>query len=460
MKFDIKEENLIIKPYKQDSAIYVREQKGKFQKIRRYLSWILMASFILIPWINYNGSQAFLLDVSSQHFRVFGATYLPQDLMILAWVFMASAFGLFFITNWLGRVWCGYVCPQTVWMLLFTWVEHRVEGNRNQRIKLDKSGWDTKKVTKKTIKHTAWLLISFLTATTFMSYFIPVRTLYSELLHFEWSGLVTFWVGLFMFCTYGNAGFLREKMCTVACPYARFQSVMFDKDTKLVTYDVPRGENRGPRKRKADHKAQGLGDCVDCNLCVEVCPAGIDIRNGLQYECINCGLCIDACNDTMDKFGYARDLIAYSSENSALGIKSRSGNLKRIGYASLTVLTLLVMFVWLSLRTPIEVSVIRDRNALYRMDYMGYAENPYTLSIVNKTQQPMSYTVSVRGLEDVEVSAPKQINIDAGAMVLVPVTLKADASFIKSKAHPIEFIVESQQNAEIQMVKKSYFYSK
>ncbi|MFC3031204.1 cytochrome c oxidase accessory protein CcoG [Pseudoalteromonas fenneropenaei] len=458
MKFDIDKNSLIINPYHSEGHIYVREQKGYWQKIRRGLSWFLMILFIAIPWLNYQGQQAFLLDIGAQHFRVFGMTFLPQDLMILAWLFMAAAFALFFVTNWLGRVWCGFICPQTIWMLMFTWVEHRVEGTRNQRIKLDKADWSAEKLAKKSIKHGAWLVIAFLTATTFMTYFIPARNLYVELFAGTWSGLTWFWVGLFTLCTYGNAGWLREKMCTVACPYARFQSVMFDKDTKLVTYDAARGENRGPRKRKANSGELGLGDCVDCNLCVEVCPAGIDIRNGLQYECINCGLCIDACNDTMSKFAYAPGLIRFSSENSMIGKISRAANLKRVGYASLTLLTLGVMVVWLNLRMPIEVSVIRDRNALFRVDYTGLVENPYTLSIINKTQQPLHYQLSVQGVTIKEFKAPEQILIEAGEMSLVPVTIIAEPWELAHKVTEIEFVINAIEDPTISIVKSSYFY--
>ncbi|WP_404389532.1 cytochrome c oxidase accessory protein CcoG [Pseudoalteromonas phenolica] len=458
MKFDIKEEDMIIKPHKTEGPIYVREQKGFFQKIRRNLGWLLMLTFIAIPWLQYNGQQAVLFDVGSQHFRIFGLTFLPQDFMILAWVFMAGAFALFFVTNWLGRVWCGYVCPQTIWMLMFTWVEHRIEGSRNKRIKLDKSPWDAKKIALKTAKHSAWLAISLFTATSFMAYFIPAQKLYIDMFTLEWSGLVSFWVFLFAFCTYGNAGFLREKMCTVACPYSRFQSVMFDKDTLLVTYDAQRGESRGKRKRKQDPKELGLGDCVDCNLCVEVCPAGIDIRNGLQYECINCGLCIDACDDTMDKFGYAKGLIKYQSEHEASGKKTNPFRLKLLGYATLTALIILTMVVWAFNRTPIEASVIRDRNALYRVNYEGLVENPYTLSVINKTQTTMSYTVSLEGLENAQLNVPAVIEIEGGEMLQIPVTVIKDGYDLKLKATPISFTIESQQRADIKITKESYFY--
>ncbi|MFY8297259.1 cytochrome c oxidase accessory protein CcoG [Pseudoalteromonas sp. SS15] len=458
MKFDIKEEDMIIKPHKSEGPIYVREQKGFFQKIRRNLGWLLMLTFIAIPWLQYNGQQAILFDVGSQHFRIFGLTFLPQDFMILAWVFMAGAFALFFVTNWLGRVWCGYVCPQTIWMLMFTWVEHRIEGSRNKRIKLDKSPWDAKKIALKTAKHSAWLAISLFTATSFMAYFIPAQKLYIDMFTLEWSGLVSFWVFLFAFCTYGNAGFLREKMCTVACPYSRFQSVMFDKDTLLVTYDAQRGESRGKRKRKQDPKELGLGDCVDCNLCVEVCPAGIDIRNGLQYECINCGLCIDACDDTMDKFGYAKGLIKYQSEHEANGKKTNPFRLKLLGYATLTALIILTMVVWAFNRTPIEASVIRDRNALYRVNYEGLVENPYTLSVINKTQTTMTYTVSLEGLEDAQLNVPAVIEIEGGEMLQIPVTVIKDGYDLKLKATPISFTIESKQRADIKITKESYFY--
>ncbi|MDK1286122.1 cytochrome c oxidase accessory protein CcoG [Pseudoalteromonas umbrosa] len=458
MKFDIKEEDMIIKPYKQEGPIYIREQKGFFQKIRRNLGWILMLVFIAIPWIPYKGQQAVLFDVSSQQFRIFSQTFLPHDFMILAWVFMAGAFGLFFVTNWLGRVWCGYTCPQSIWMLMFTWVEHRVEGTRNQRIKLDKSNWNSQKALRKTAKHTIWLLISLFTATSFMAYFVPAKTLYIDMFTLEWSGLVSFWVFLFAFCTYGNAGFLREKMCNVACPYSRFQSVMFDKDTLLVTYDAIRGENRGPRKRKSDHKAQGLGDCVDCNLCVEVCPAGIDIRNGLQYECINCGLCIDACDDTMSKFGYQTGLIQYVSENQTAGKTSSPFRLKLVGYAGLFAVILATMAIWAFNRTPIEASVIRDRNALYRVNYEGLVENPYTLSIINKTQQTLQYKVSFSGLDNAKLTAPQEIEIQGGKMLLVPVTIAADGYDIQSKRTSIQFTISANEDSSISITKDSYFY--
>ncbi len=378
--------------------------------------------------------------------------------MILALLFMVGAFALFFVTNWLGRVWCGYTCPQTIWMLMFSWVEQRIEGTRNQRIKLDKSPWSALKWRKKITKHAAWLVISLLTATSFMAYFIPAKSLYLEMFTLQWSGITSFWVFLFAFCTYGNAGFLREKMCNVACPYSRFQSVMFDKDTLVVSYDAKRGENRGPRKRKADPKALNLGDCVDCNLCVEVCPAGIDIRNGLQYECINCGLCIDACDDTMDKFGYQKGLIKYASEKQLEGKKTNPFRLKLVGYGVLTGVLIISMVAWVLQRTPIEASVLRDRNALYRVNYEGLVENPYTLTIINKTQQSLHYGVAIEGLPVATLSAPSSILVLPGVMKKIPVTVTADGYDIATKVTPVSFVITAVENPDIAITKTSQFY--
>ncbi|ATC93039.1 cytochrome c oxidase accessory protein CcoG [Pseudoalteromonas tunicata] len=458
MKFDIKEEDLIIKPYKQDQSIYVREQKGRFQQYRRVLNWLLMLGFILIPFIPYQGQQAILFDVANQQFKIFALTLWPQDFMLVAGLFMAGAFALFFVTNWLGRVWCGYVCPQTVWMLMFIWVEHKIEGTRNQRIKLDKSTITREKILKKAAKHTVWIAMSVLTATTFMSYFIPVYDLYADLATWQASGLVVFWVFLFALCTYGNAGWLREKMCIYMCPYSRFQSVMFDKDTLLVTYDNERGENRGPRKRKEDPKSKNLGDCVDCNLCVEVCPAGIDIRNGLQYECINCGLCIDACNQTMEKFGYEKDLIKYTSENNMAGKPTNPWRLKLVGYAVFTVAIFAIMAIWLAVRVPLEVSVLRDRNVLYRMNFEGLIENPYTLTISNKTQKVQHFTIKVAGIEHAVLNAPNTITVLPGLMQKVPVTLIADGYDLSQKVTDVAFTVTGIDDPQLILTKDSKFY--
>jgi cytochrome c oxidase accessory protein FixG len=458
MKFDIKEEHLIIKPYKSQTSVYVREQKGFYQKIRRYINWLLMFAFIALPFVQFNDQQAVLLDVVKQEFRIFNLTFWPQDFILLAGIFMVAAFALFFVTTWLGRVWCGYVCPQTVWTLAYVWVEHRIEGTRNKRMALDKAPWTLSKVYKKTLKHIIWQLMSLFTATTFITYFIPVNELYSTMLTFDWSGAVTFWVLFFALATYGNAGWMREHVCIHLCPYSRFQSAMFDKNTLLVAYDAKRGENRAPRKRKDDPKALGLGDCVDCNLCVDVCPAGIDIRNGIQYECINCGLCIDACDQTMERFNYPKGLIRYTSEQQLAGKASNRFNLKLVSYAGLTVMFILLLGIWIDSRIPLEANIIRDRTALFRVNYEGVVENTYTLKILNKTQQPLHFDIKVKNLSDTKLNLPKNVRIAAGVMEEIPVTIALDGYQLDKKITNFDFIIQAVEQPNILVQKNTVFF--
>ena len=458
MKFDIKEEDLIIKPYKSNGTIQIREQKGTYQEIRRVLSWLLIIVFIAIPFLQYNGEQAILLNIVNQQFRFFAVTFWPQDFILLASVFMVGAFALFFVTSWLGRVWCGFVCPQTVWTLAYIWVEHRIEGTRNQRIALDKQANSFTKIQKKFTKHFIWLLMSAISASTFISYFIPVTVLYTDIVNFNCSGIVTFWLCFFTLCTYGNAGWLREKVCTDMCPYARFQAAMFDKNTLLVAYDKARGEGRAPRKIKDDPKQLGLGDCVDCNLCVDVCPAGIDIRNGMQYECINCGLCIDACDETMERFSYPKGLISYTSEQKLLDKKSRHINFKVIAYGIFVVIISIATSYWISSRIPLETSILRDRSALYRTNYLGVVENTYTLKILNKTQQSLHYQILVTGLEDSTLTLPKDILIAAGDMREIPVTLSVDGYSLTKRVTDISFNIRALEQPDISLDKKTVFY--
>jgi cytochrome c oxidase accessory protein FixG len=459
MNFDLQEENLIITPYKSNESIYVREQKGVYQKIRRLLSWILIFIFISLPFIQYDGQQAVLLDIAKQQFRFFSVTFWPQDFILLASIFMVGAFSLFFVTSWLGRVWCGFVCPQTVWTLAYVWVEHRVEGTRNQRIALDKQPMTFNKFQKKSIKHFLWLLMSFISASTFISYFIPVTQLYSNIIQLDCSAIVTFWLCFFTLCTYGNAGWLREKVCTDMCPYARFQAAMFDKSTLLVAYDKSRGEKRSPRKLKDDPKALGLGDCVDCNLCVDVCPTGIDIRNGLQYECINCALCIDACDETMARFNYSKGLISFTSEQALSNEKSKRINYKVIAYGLFTMIIFTLTTYWISTRIPLEASILRDRNMLYRTNYLGIVENTYTLKILNKTQQDSHYKISVAGLENANLTLPKNLMVKAGVMREFPLTLSVDSEKMNQAIIDISFTIKSIEQPQVSLDKSMIFYS-
>lgn len=420
-----------------DEKIYVKEQKGFYQKIRRSLSVLLMLAFIAIPFIQYQGEQAVLFDVAAQHLKVFSYYFYPQDLLIFTFIFIIAAFALFYVSSKYGRIWCGFVCPQTIWTLLFLWVEHRIEGNRQQRIKLDKQKLSVDKVLKKTAKHISWQAISVLTGVVFMSYFVPAIDIYTEFFTFDISPLISAWIMFFALCTYINASWIREKMCQHMCPYARFQSVMFNETTKVVTYDEIRGEQRGPRKLnqpKPDH----LGDCVDCNLCVVVCPVGIDIRDGLQYDCINCGLCIDACDETMSKFSYAKGLIGYKGET-----VSRSKSKADYGYIALILISVVFLLLWITNRSQFEVSVLKDRNALYRINNVGAVENSYQIKILNKTNKPTEFELDNIGLDNFTIDISKIVMAQAQTSSTFTVTLIAPENY-QQKFKQFEFVLKDK----------------
>lgn len=423
-----------------NGKIYVRKSQGAFQKLRRYGGWFLMLLFIALPWFTYQGRQAILFDLAKQQFFFFGASFFPQDLTLLALIFVIAAFGLFFLTTFLGRVWCGYLCPQTVWTFIFIWFEEKLEGPANKRRKQDNAPYTRDLMVRKTIKHIAWWMISIATGLVFVGYFIPVRELFAEFFTLQLSFWPAFWVWFFAACTYGNAGWMRSIMCLHMCPYARFQSAMFDKDTYIVGYDAQRGEQRGPRSRKAEKPAH-LGDCIDCNLCVQVCPTGIDIRNGLQYECINCGACIDACDETMDKMGYPRGLISYTTEHKLAGNKTKVMRPKLLGYGAALILIVGLFITQVAGVDPANMSVLRDRNQMYRVDNQGWIENTYTLKVLNKTQQTQQYHIDVKGLTDVKWYGSQTITVPAGQLISQPISLAVSPDELTSPIAKFEFIL-------------------
>ncbi|WP_445395169.1 cytochrome c oxidase accessory protein CcoG [Zobellella sp. An-6] len=424
-----------------EGHIYVRAQKGQWQRLRKLMGWFFMLLFIAGPWLNWDGRQAILLDIEHQRFHIFGSTIWPQDLTLLALLFMVAAFGLFFITTFLGRVWCGYLCPQTVWTFLFIWFEEKLEGSANKRRQLDKSAWGFNKLWRKTAKHLAWLTVSLFTGFTFVAYFVPAAELGMGLLTFSASFWAAFWVLFFAFCTYGNAGWMRTIMCTHMCPYSRFQSAMFDKDTYTVSYDSERGEKRGPRARKADPKQLGLGDCIDCDMCVQVCPAGIDIRDGLQYECINCGACVDACDQTMERMGYAKGLISYTTEHKLRHKETHVARPKLIGYGVVMAVMLAAFVYMASSIMPMGIEVIRDRNQLYRETTEGLVENTYTLKIINKTLEQETYQLRVEGMDDLEWIGPSEVTVQAGEVLSLPISLSVDPYLLSSPVGDITFVM-------------------
>ena len=429
--------------YSPRNRIYVRDVKGTLEWFRRSFGFVLLALFALLPWLQWNGEQAILLDIAEQRFRIFGLTLWPQDFTILAWIFIVSAFALFFVTTLYGRVWCGFMCPQTTWTFIFMWFEKKFEGSRNQRMSLDKRPWDFDKVWRKTGKHVSWVIVSLLTALTFVGYFTDVRQLFVGFVTLDIGFWAAFSVIFFAFCTYGNAGYMREIMCTHMCPYARFQSAMFDKDTVTVSYDSKRGDPRGGRSRKKDPKELGLGDCIDCYMCVQVCPTGIDIRNGLQYECINCGACVDACNDVMDKMNYPRGLIRFTTERNLQGGRTHKVRFKSVGYF-IVMIVMTALLIWdISSRSPLQFNVLRDRNQLYSINMDGWVQNVFTLKIQNKSQQAQTYVITTEGFSRSQLVGDATITVAAGEVATRPITLAVHPDDVTERVQDVTFVVSS-----------------
>ncbi|NMP30558.1 cytochrome c oxidase accessory protein CcoG [Thalassotalea sp. M1531] len=447
--------------YKPRDQIYVRKVSGYFQRFRRKMNFFFLFMFAAIPWINFNGQQAVLFDITEQRFNLWGLTLWPQDLTLLAWLFILSAFLLFFVTTFLGRVWCGYLCPQTVWTFIFMWFEEKIEGTANQRKKLDQQKLSASKFKKKALKHFCWLFFSILTAITFVGFFTPMRDLFIDFFTFEASFMSAASIWFFAFCTYGNAGWMREIMCLHMCPYARFQSAMFDKDTLTVSYDYNRGETRGARGRKQDHKAMGLGDCIDCNLCVQVCPTGIDIRNGLQYECINCGACVDACTGVMERMNYPQGLIRYTTEHELKGKKVHFVRAKLIGYATLLVIMTSLLGYEIMNRVPVSMDIIRDRNELARENFNGEIENVYTLKILNKSQKDNTYRLSVQGIENAKWIGENEVHVKAASVYTLPISIAVDPYELTSYMTDITFVVELvEKDSDVRLTHDSRFFKK
>lgn len=439
-----------------DNQIHTRSFTGLFRRLRISGAGFLFALFFGTVWLNWGGRQAVLWDLAESKFHIFGATFWPQDFILLSALLIIAAFGLFAITVFAGRVWCGYACPQSSWTWIFMWCEKITEGERHQRIKLQAAPWSLNKLARRAAKHTLWLAISVLTGLTFVGYFTPIRPLTEELLTLQIGGVSLFWVLFFTAATYINAGWLREAVCMHMCPYARFQSVMFDKDTLTISYDAARGEHRGPRKREVNPVAAGLGDCIDCQLCVQVCPTGIDIRDGLQMECIGCAACIDACDSIMDKMNYPRGLIRYSSERELQGGKTRLLRPRLMGYTLVLVVMIGALVLALVQRPMVSLDVAKDRG-LFRENAQGQIENIYTLKVINKTQQRQDYRLSLVDADGFQLQGQTALSLAPGEIVDVPVSVAMTTERPSSSSQTLSFKIADSDEPQVYSVAQSRF---
>ncbi len=449
--------------YEAQKKIYPRSTSGVFTNWRWITLWITQLVFYGMPWLEWGNRQALLLDISTHRFYIFGLILYPQDLIYLAVILIIAALALFLFTAVAGRLWCGFSCPQTVYTKIFLWVEGKIEGDRAARIKLDNSKLCVSKVFKKWLKHFVWISFSMWTGFTFLGYFSPIRGLIDGIVHFNLGPWETFWICFYGFATYGNAGFLREQVCKYMCPYARFQSAMFDKDTLIVTYDEERGEPRSGRSRKVNAKEKGLGDCIDCNFCVQVCPVGIDIRDGLQYECISCGLCIDACDSVMDKMEYPRGLIRFSTQNGLSQHWTKHQIVQKIlrprvlVYSGVLLALTIGLVASLGLRSSFTVDVMRDNGVMSRLMPGGFVENVYRLQVSNATETPEIYRISVSGLKGLSVASRKEFKVDPASSRTFSVSLQILDGTAKSGSHKIMFEIDALGKTE-HVSERSIFY--
>ncbi len=496
--------------YVSERKVYPREVSGTFNRLRVAAVIWLLGMYYLFPWLHWNGRQAVLLDLPARQFHVFGWMFLPQDFLFLSTLLIIAALALFFFTALAGRLFCGYACPQTVWTEVSLWIERWFEGSRNKRMKLDAGPWTREKILRKTARHTVWALFSLWTGFTFVGYFSPIVGL-AQRTPYGWGGWEMFWILFYGFATWGNAGFLRQQVCKYMCPYARFQSAMFDRNTLIIAYDPMRGEPRGPRKRglssvldrarglldkvtaydyvfrasqhpsAADDRAQAagtialagagtvaeplpkftpdlLGDCIDCTICVQVCPVGIDIRNGLQYECIACGACIDACDDVMGKLNYPGGLIRYTTQNQIDSKPTRVLRLRVIVYACLLVALLSGWLYGVTHRSALLAEVLRDRNVMYSQASDGRIENSYTFKLVNKEQQAHHFVIDVASADMPGIAlrgGARTVQVASGEVLSIPLTVSASSEV--NGRHEVQFVVRSTEVDANTTIKSSFF---
>lgn len=443
--------------------VHPKAVTGIFATWRWVLVWFTQIVFFGLCWLPWNDRQAVLFDIANRKFYLFGLVFWPQDVFFLAVLLIISAYALFLFTAVAGRLWCGYACPQTVYTEIFLWIEQKIEGDRNARIKLDAAPWDANKITKRLLKYGIWILFSIWTGFTFVGYFTPIKELAQEAMTLSFGPWEWTWILLYGGMAYSFAGHLREQICIHMCPYARFQAVMFDPDTLVITYDEERGEPRGTRKRNADPKSLGLGSCIDCDQCVTVCPTGIDIRKGLQYECIGCAACIDICDQVMDKMNYPRGLIRYSTENALAhhwGSKDILSHVVRPRIIVYTAILVLITGAWLwglATKPELRVDVIRDRMTLAREVEGGLIENVFLLQVMNVSENNQRYAISVTGLDKIELVGEPIVELPSASNKNVTFQVRVPPDSAPKGSHTIYFDVKSLSNEKISVHEKAIF---
>ena len=454
----------VIKMYKAREEIYPREVQGRYASLRWFFVWATQLPFYGLPWLSWNGRQAVLFDLGARKFYIFGIVLWPQDFIYLAALLIISAYSLFLFTAIFGRVWCGFTCPQTVYTEIFMWIERKIEGNRSARMRLDRQPMSAEKFARKSAKHLVWGAVALWTGFTFVGYFTPVHVLAGEVAALTLGPWEWFWVLFYSFATYGNAGWMREQVCKYMCPYARFQSAMFDKDSLIITYDKDRGEPRGARSKNDPDAAKNLGDCIDCSMCVQVCPTGIDIRKGLQYECIGCAACIDACNSVMDKISAPRGLIRYWTDHAQTYRWSSAQILRHMVrprvliYSAVLLVIVSVFFGTLLTRTPVKMDVIRDRGSMGREVENGQIENVYRLQIMNTDESAHHYRIGVVGIDGIMLQGSGEVTLNSTESRAVPVNVRTPEGKAAKGSNKIWFTLVDTDNPDVQLKEKAVFF--
>jgi len=444
--------------YAKHEKIYPRKVTGIFAFWRTTGVFVLLGLYYAVPWLSWDGRQAVLLDLPGRKFYIFGLTLWPQDFFYVTALLIIAALSLFFFTAVAGRLWCGYACPQTVWTEAFLWIERKIEGDRPKRMKRDQAPWTLQKLMVKGAKHSVWIIFALYTGFTFVGYFTPIKGLWEKMLIWDMGAWETFWIFFYSFATWGNAGFMREQVCIYMCPYARFQSAMFDKDTLIISYDEKRGEPRGSRRKDEDPKGKGLGDCIDCTMCVQVCPTGIDIRNGLQYQCIACAACVDICDQVMEKMSYPKGLIRYTTEHALQGGKTHILRPRLFVYLALLMVVMGSLVYSMATRIPLELDVIRDRIALYRENNEGLIENVYLLKVINLDNKAHQYSLTVSGIPDLQLDiGNNRIAVSPGEVIELPVRLAADPTDLKKRSTEVHFHLQAKDSDKLKVDEAARF---